>query len=87
MWKDNLDEKMKEAYASIPWWLWAEALNLHWEYTWRDYTPAGKDVQSVLALFGIVLLCIPIKIFMNNSMDILSDNPNAPELTDEDFKP
>lgn len=62
--KNNPDPEMNdEVYGSIWRAMWAEIINLHGEWPWADYTATGKGIAAFIALFSIMLFCVPISIF------------------------
>jgi len=70
--RNSPDEEMRETYGSLMRSLWAEIINLHGEWPWADYTAMGKGVGCVIALFSIMIFCVPISIFGNGLSDVIT---------------
>lgn len=70
------DDDLRENYGSIPRALWAEAINLHGEWPWADYSPAGKGIGAVIALFSTGIFMVPIAIFSNGYTSRLEQDAN-----------
>lgn len=70
----NPDEEMNtEVYGSILRSLWAEVINLHGEWPWADYTALGKGICTVIAIFSIMIFCVPISVFGDGFASKITD--------------
>jgi hypothetical protein len=75
------DEEMRETYGSLMRSLWAEIINLHGEWPWADYTARGKGVGCFIALFSIMIFCVPITIFGNGFSKVIMADRTAQDNT------
>jgi hypothetical protein len=75
------DEEMRETYGSLMRSLWAEIINLHGEWPWADYTARGKGVGCFIALFSIMIFCVPITIFGNGFSKVIMADRTAEDNT------
>lgn len=84
--RGNPEPDMRETYGSMMGSLWAELINLHGEYPWPDYTTLGKAICSVIAIFSIMLFCIPISIFGDGFAELVAEEGTV-DNTDVDRRP
>ncbi|CAK0804617.1 unnamed protein product [Prorocentrum cordatum] len=83
--RDSPDEEMQDTYGSLMRSLWAEIINLHGEWPWADYTARGKGVGCFIALFSIMIFCVPITIFGNGfSRAIMADRTAEDKMFNRD---
>jgi hypothetical protein len=81
----NPDAMVLDNFASFPRALWAEAINMNGEWVWADYTPRGKGVLTIMAIFSVGICVIPMTIFTSGYFQkIYEDNDEEVEYTEED---
>eukprot|EP00927_Polykrikos_kofoidii_P045264 TRINITY_DN3918_c0_g1_i2.p1 TRINITY_DN3918_c0_g1~~TRINITY_DN3918_c0_g1_i2.p1 ORF type:complete len:2133 (-),score=248.58 TRINITY_DN3918_c0_g1_i2:344-6742(-) len=59
----NPDPEIRSNYGSLPRALWAEVLNLTGEFILCDFTPEGKGLAAVVAVFVVSIYVMPLACF------------------------